>query len=92
MDAGDHGVGRGYDRFDLGGEIQTMRISLHPTDQAHVFDVHAELTREAGNPGAWRRLNRPFLTEVRKQFLLWRSLDAERVEAYIRRSEELFSG
>jgi len=75
--------------FDL-GVIQTMRISLHPTDQAHVFDVHVELMREAGNPGTWRRLNRPFLTEVRKQFLLWRSLDNERVEAYIRRSEELF--
>ena len=69
--------------FDL-GVIQTMQLSIHPTDQPHVFDVHLALTREAGNPSTWHRLNRPFLTEIRRQFLLWRALDSQRC-TYVRR-------
>ncbi len=76
--------------FDL-GVIQTMQLSIHPTDQPHVYDVHVQLTREAGNPATWRRLNRPFLTEIRRQFLLWRALDAERVAYYVEASTSLFN-
>ena len=64
--------------YDL-GVIQSMQLAIHPTDQPNIFDVHVQLTREAGNPATWRRLNRPFLIEIRKQFLLWRSLDPTKV-------------
>ncbi|HUO08441.1 MAG TPA: ABC transporter permease [Phycisphaerae bacterium] len=77
--------------YDL-GVIQTMRLSIHPTDQHNVFDVHVEMTREAGNPGTWRRLNRPFLIDIRKQFLLWRNLSHDLMQDYIERSEQLFAG
>jgi hypothetical protein len=77
--------------YDL-GVIQTMRLTIHPTDQTGVFDVHVELEREAGNPNTWRRLNRPFLVDVRKQFLLWRAVDAARVAGYVAKSRELFGG
>jgi hypothetical protein len=75
--------------YDL-GVIQTMRLSIHPSDQPGVFDVHVRLEREAGNPGTWRRLNRPFLVEIRRQFLLWRSVEASRVAEYVAKSEALF--
>ena len=75
--------------YDL-GVIEWMTLSIHPTDQHGVFDVQVELLREAGNPATWRRLNRPFLVEIRKQFLLWRAVDAARVAEYVQKSEELF--
>jgi hypothetical protein len=34
-------------------------------------------------------MNRPFLTELRKQFLQWRSLTPERMMRYVERSHEL---
>ena len=76
--------------YDL-GVIQTMNLSIHPTDQHNVFDVHVEMTREAGNPGTWRRLNRPFLIDIRKQFLLWRNLSHDLMQQYTDRSEKLFA-
>jgi hypothetical protein len=78
--------------YDL-GVIQTMHLTIHPSDQpggGGVFDVHVRLEREAGNPGTWRRLNRAFLVEIRKQFLLWRAVDPAHVAEYVARSEELF--
>jgi len=76
--------------YDL-GVIQAMRLSIHPTDQHGVFDVHVQMTREAGNPGAWQRLNRPFLIDVRKQFLLWRNVNADLMKQYVERSDAMFA-
>jgi len=33
------------------------------------------LTRESGESNAWRRINKAFLHELRKQLLIWRSRD-----------------
>jgi hypothetical protein len=74
--------------YDL-GVIQMMHLSVHPTDQPAVFEVQVQLTREAGNPGAWRRLNRAFLVDIRKQFLLWRGLHANLVAHYVQSSTSL---
>jgi hypothetical protein len=76
--------------YDL-GIIQTMRLTIHPTDQPHVFDVHLQLTREAGNPATWHRLNRPFLIDIRKQFLLWRNIEGDMLKKYLERSEQMFA-
>jgi hypothetical protein len=35
-------------------------------------------------------MNRTFLTELRKQFLAWRSLAPEHVKRYVEESERLF--
>lgn len=75
--------------YDL-GVIQSIRLAIHPTPEQNIFDVHLELTREAGNPATWQRLNHPFLVEIRKQFLLWRNLPAEQVANYVERSESHF--
>ncbi len=75
--------------YDL-GVIQNVRVAIHPTSQPSVFDVRVRLTREAGNPATWHRLNRPFLTDIRKQFLLWRTLPAEAVQRYVDASDRFF--
>lgn len=76
--------------YDL-GVIQTLWLAIHPTQDAHVFEVRLTLIREAGNPGTWYRLNRPFLVEIRKQFLLWRAVTPELVQKYVARSDAMFA-
>lgn len=76
--------------YDL-GVIEALELAIHPTVDDNVFEVRIQITREAGNPGTWYRLNRPFLTEVRKQFLLWRTVSPELMQTYMKRSDELFS-
>ncbi len=75
--------------YDL-GVIQIMRLAIHPGESPHVFDVHLELTREAGNPATWRRLNRPFLINIRKQFLLWRNISPQQTGKYLARAGQMF--
>ena len=75
--------------YDL-GVIQSFWLAIHPTPDAHVFEVRLTILREAGNPGTWFRLNRPFLVEIRKQFLLWRSVRTEQIEDYMTRSRTMF--
>jgi hypothetical protein len=75
--------------YDL-GVIQLVRFAIHPTSQPNVFDVRVRLTREAGNPATWHRLNRPFLTDIRKQFLLCRTLPPDAVQRYLNLSDRFF--
>ena len=35
------------------------------------------MQREAGEANAWKRINKAFLNDLRKQLLVWRSLDDE---------------
>ena len=76
--------------YDL-GVIQHFWLAIYPTAQKNVFEVRLTLKREAGNPATWLRLNRPFLVEVRKQFLLWRAVSPELVNQYVVRSEGMFA-
>jgi hypothetical protein len=46
------------------------------------LEMEVELTREAGEAGMWKRLNKGFLDDLRKQMLVWRSLDEERRRSY----------
>ena len=59
--------------FDL-GIMQTVELEIRPSRDPTIHEVHIALRREAGPHAAWVRSNRHFLTELRKQFLLWRSL------------------
>ena len=75
--------------YDL-GVIQAFWLAVHPTKEPNVFEVRLTLQREAGNPGTWHRLNRPFLVEVRKQVLLWRAVSPAMVQEYVLKSEAMF--
>jgi ABC-type antimicrobial peptide transport system permease subunit len=75
--------------FDL-GVYQLLTLLIHPGDYAEIYEVQAVLKRLGGDDGSWRRLNRPFLGELRKQFLQWRSLTPTRMREYIEESKQLF--
>jgi hypothetical protein len=75
--------------FDLGVR-QHLLLLIHPGEFPDIYEVQVVLERLSGDDGSWYRMNRSFLTELRKQFLQWRSLSPERMRDYIKESRSLF--
>jgi hypothetical protein len=63
--------------FDF-GIMQHVDIGFRPTrDNDDFLEIQLSLTRFSGESGVWRRINKSFLHELRKQLLIWRSIDSE---------------
>ena len=61
--------------FDF-GIVQRVELRFAPAREEPGFlEIHVRLTRESGESNAWRRINHGFLLAVRRQLLIWRSLD-----------------
>lgn len=61
--------------FDF-GIMQTADLQFCPALEGEEFlEILITLQRESGESGIWQRINTSFLHEVRKQLLVWRSLD-----------------
>jgi hypothetical protein len=61
--------------FDFGIK-QTVGITFIPAaDTPGYMEIDVELTRQAGEAGMWKRLNKGFVNDLRKQLLVWRSLE-----------------
>ncbi len=75
--------------FDLGVR-QQLRLVIHPGQFPDIYEVQVILGRLSGDDASWYRMNRSFLTELRKQFLQWRSLSPQRMVEYIEQSRALF--
>jgi hypothetical protein len=75
--------------FDLGVR-QHLKLLIHPGQFPDIYEVEVLLERMSGDDGSWYRLNRTFLTELRKQFLQWRSLAPATMREYIDQSKKLF--
>jgi hypothetical protein len=68
--------------FDFGIK-QAMSIVFTPAkDTPGYMEIDVELTREAGEAGMWKRLNKGFLNDLRKQLLVWRSLEESMRTSY----------
>jgi hypothetical protein len=76
--------------FDLGVR-QHLMLLIHPGNFADVYEVQVVLGRLSGDDGNWYRMNRSFLTELRKQFLQWRSLSPQRQLEFVEQSRKLFA-
>lgn len=77
--------------FDL-GIFQKFRMYSSEFEIKGIDEVVVEITRQGGTPNAWMRSNRGFADELRKQFLLWRSLSIETIEHYRAQTEATFQG
>ncbi|MGL1932613.1 MAG: peptide ABC transporter permease [Desulfotalea sp.] len=65
--------------FDL-GIMQNISISFLPSKDfvdEDFLEIAVQINREAGEAAAWRRINTAFFHELRKQLLIWRSIDAD---------------
>ncbi|MDH3798879.1 MAG: ABC transporter permease, partial [Desulfobacterales bacterium] len=68
--------------FDF-GIMQTVDFLFEPTeDEPGFLEIKVQLMRESGEANAWRRINKSFLHEIRRQLLVWRSFDDPTKEKY----------
>jgi len=76
--------------FDLGVR-QHMMLIVSPGEYPDIYEVQVLLQRLSGDDSNWYRMNRTFLTELRKQFLAWRSLSPQRMLDFVEESKTLFA-
>ena len=68
--------------FDFGVK-QFVRLVFGPSedDPDNYLEIKVSVQREAGEANSWKRINKSFFNDLRKQLLIWRSLDDE-AQAY----------
>ncbi len=85
-----HGTAAGFELtsrvwlapFDF-GIMQQVAITFRPApEEAGFFEIHVDLVREAGEVNAWGRINKAFVNDLRKQLLIWRSMDGWTLNHY----------
>ncbi|MEJ2638893.1 MAG: peptide ABC transporter permease, partial [Desulfosarcinaceae bacterium] len=64
--------------FDLGIVQQVALLFCTSVTEAGYIEIRMRITRGAGETNAWRRTNKMFIHQLRKQMLVWRSLSATR--------------
>ncbi len=63
--------------FDF-GILQYIDVQFCPAREGSNFlEIKISLSRLSGESGIWQRINKSFLYELRKQLLIWRSIDNE---------------
>ena len=71
--------------FDL-GVSQSFQLRSTASGIPGIDEVRICLNRVSGQPKDWVRLNKVFLDDLRRQFLIWRSIPAETMEMYRERT------
>ena len=71
--------------FDL-GVTQAFELRSAPSEIPGIDLVAIRITRKSGQPKDWKRLNKVLLDDLRRQFLIWRSLPQETMELYRQRT------
>lgn len=77
--------------FDL-GVYQKFSMSTRPSDIPGIDEVVVDIERVNGAAGSWLRGNRNFVSDLREQFLLWRSLPPEVVAHYQSEAVRILEG
>jgi hypothetical protein len=67
--------------FDL-GVTEHLTLTAVPSQIEGVDEVAVKITRSSGAHGDWYRSTRVFMRDLRRQFLLWRTLSNEMIEHY----------
>ena len=74
------------------GVSQRVTLSAAPAEQEHdLYAVWVDIHRESGDVDSWQRLNRRFLNTLRKQFLVWRTVDQEVKTVYADEGREMIA-
>ena len=64
------------------GITQDVAVTMTPEGDSSYCSIDVLLTRTEGDFETWRRVCRTFLDDLRKQFLVWRTLSADDRAAY----------
>jgi hypothetical protein len=73
--------------FDL-GVTQDFTLLSRSSDIEGIDEIRIIINRISGAGGDWRRANRVFINDLRKQLLIWRSLDEKVMDRYRNRTLE----
>ncbi len=73
--------------YDL-GVSQDFELMCVPTGEADVHSIELTLLRLAGDTNSWKKTNSLFLSSLRKQFLIWRTVPQGEKTMYARRGED----
>ena len=68
--------------FDFGITQQLVIAFCEATGDPGFLEIRVKLVRLAGEANVWRRINKAFLDDIRKQLLMWRSLDDKAKKDY----------
>ena len=71
------------------GVMQDVHLTMAPDQETGYYTIHLTIDRTAGDADTWARVNRTFLDDVRKQFLVWRTLAAEDRQFYVDSLDDL---
>ena len=71
--------------FDL-GVTEDFELTSVPSEIEGIDEVKISIRRKSGQPKDWARLNKVLLDDLRRQFLIWRSLPSETMELYRQRT------
>jgi hypothetical protein len=77
--------------FDL-GVSQSFEMQSRPSEIEGIWEIMIRFRRLSGRPANWERFNKVFINDLRKQFLIWRALGVEAMEAYRARTEDTLKG
>ncbi len=72
------------------GVSQRFELATETSDIEGVDRVLLRMERLSGPPAVWRRGNVVFVDDLRRQFLFFRTIDADAAEHYYQRSVEMF--
>ncbi len=62
-----------------------------PAGDFGVYTIQLRIQRLSGQANTWVRINRGFLNEMRKQFLLWRTIPDAGKQEYIGEAGDVFA-
>ena len=77
--------------FDL-GVSQYVVFRAVPEAEHNIYVVTLQIRRLSGEDSSWRRVNQRFINVIRKQFLIWRTVDPEIKAGYRVQGEDLLAG
>jgi cell division protein FtsX len=77
--------------FDM-GVSQDTDIILLPAKEPGLYELQLRLVRQSGEIAAWKRVNRQFIGDLRKQLLVWRTVSREGQQEYILRGRAHVNG
>ena len=77
--------------FDL-GVSQHVVFRATPEAEHNIYAITLQIRRLSGEDASWRRVNQRFMNVIRKQFLIWRTVDSEAKISYREQGEEILAG
>ncbi len=74
--------------YDL-GISQDVRLLAIPTGEYNIYRIEVTIYRLSGDVASWQRVNRGFLNDIRKMFLVWKTSPPEAKAGFTRQGREM---